>query len=134
MKSCLAAVLIVPFVALPAAGQSKRAKVVPPAAMMGVWGVDENACKGASAEAENRIEVEKEGVGLYVTYYGLRAWRRSGDVYGGRATMAEEGEDKPAPGTHRIALRLLRDGRLELRVNRDAASVYVKCPPGVYVR
>ncbi len=126
--------LLPPLLAVSATAQQKKSKVTPPAAMIAVWGSDAEACKGEPIESENRLEVEKDGVSQYVSYRGVRNWQRNGDTYSGRATLAEEGEGKPTPGRYHVALRLLPDGRLEVRLDRGKAYYWVKCPPGTRIR
>ena len=118
----------------PAAGQQKRAKPVLPSMMIGVWGETAESCQGAPGERDDRVEVAQDGVGTFVSHYGVRNWQRQGQIFSGRATLAEEGEGKPTPGKHHVALTLLADGKLEVRLNRGARSLYVKCPAEASVR
>ena len=123
-----------PLLIAPANGQQKRNKPILPQTLIGVWGEQAESCKGTPGERDDRVEVAQDGVGTFVSHYGVRNWQRQGQVYSGRATLAEEGEGKPAPGKHHVALSLLSDGKLELRLNRGAPSRYVKCPPDAQVR
>ena len=126
--------MLPPLLAVSAVAQQKKPRIMLPPEILGVWGSDADACKGPAIEAENRLEVEQDGLLLYVTAYTVKTWQRSGDVYSARAIRGEEGEEKPSPGSYRISLKRLPDGKLQSRVEREAARTWVKCPAGVTIR
>lgn len=117
--------------AMPALAETTRL----PAAMLGVWAPDAADCRDeAGTVKDSRVEVTGRSVDFFASSWSVRAWERSGETYRGRARVAEEGEDRPAPGRARIALALTPDGRLRVRLERAEPEVFVKCPPGVLVR
>lgn len=126
----LAFLFCLPLLTAPALGQQKQRKLALPSAMIGVWGEKPESCEANPTERDDRIEIEQSGVGTFVSIYGVRNWQRKGKVYSGSATVSEEGESKPMPGKYPVALTLQDDGRLKVQLDKGAAAIYVKCPPG----
>jgi hypothetical protein len=130
--------MLPPLLAVSAVAQQKKPRVMLPPEILGVWGSDAEGCKGSAIEEENRLEVEQDGLLLYVTGYSVKTWHKtrqpSGDVYSARAIRGEEGEEKPSPGRYRISLKRLPDGKLQSRVEREAVRTWVKCPAGTTIR
>ncbi|HYF56937.1 MAG TPA: hypothetical protein VEA41_21990 [Salinarimonas sp.] len=123
--------LALALAAAPAAART----VTLPKAMLGVWAPEAEDCRDeAGRNTDSRVEVTPGSVGFYASIWTVRRWERAGEVHRGRASVAEEGESRPAPGRPLIALRLRPDGRLEVRRERVEAEAFVRCPAGTQVR
>jgi hypothetical protein len=105
-----------------------------PRAMHGVWAPEAAHCAEDADVTDSRIEVGAREVGFFASIWTVRSWRRTGVRWRGRAVVAEEGDDRHVPGRQAIALRLLRDGRLEVTREGAEPEAFVRCPAGVRVR
>lgn len=126
--------MLPPLLAVSAAAQQKKGKVMLPAMMIGVWGETADSCKGNAGERDDRVEITANGVETFASHYAVRRWERQKDSFSGRAIVSEEGEGKPVPGRYRVALRLLKEGEIEIRLDRSQARTYLKCHDGAQLR
>jgi hypothetical protein len=104
-----------------------------PAAMLGTWAPEPKDCEEEEGLVkDSRIGVEPGAVISIADAWVVKVWRRVGDSYQGRAMVHDEGGEAPVRG--RIALRLTRDGRLEITRDGYRSDPLIRCPKGVEVQ
>jgi hypothetical protein len=104
-----------------------------PVAMLGVWAPEPKDCEDDPVWIkDSRVEIVPDGMVTIVDAWTVKVWRRKGEIYSGRAVVADEGGEPPVRG--RLALQLLGDGRLVVTRDGYVNDPMVKCPPGIRVQ
>lgn len=122
MRAALALSLALATV-MPAAAQTTL-----PSGMQGTWARETADCMDQNSDG--RVVLDGDDVLFFASTWTVRRWQRSGDLW--RATARVESEGERSRG--RIALRLMSDGRLEVRTEADEPLVLTKCVESVPLR